>query len=68
MMNVLKVNKSQLKKQIGQVYSGVRDYTYRNLVTGFIGELPVLIETDLSQEQFNLFCQGLLPDSVLEQI
>lgn len=67
-MNVLKVNKSQLKKQIGQLFTGTRDYRYRNVVVGYIGELPVKIETNLTQEQFNLFCKGLLPDSVLEQI
>ena len=68
MMNVLKVNKSNLKKQIGRIYTGVRDYRYCNLVNAYINELPVKIETNLSQEQFNLFCQGMLPDYVLEQI
>ena len=67
-MDVLQINKSNLKKQIGQLYSGTRDYRYSNVVTGYIGDLPVKIETNLSQEQFNLFCQGMLPDYVLKQI
>jgi hypothetical protein len=41
MIDGLKINQNQLKKQIGQLYTGTRDYQYQNIVTGYIGELPI---------------------------
>lgn len=67
-MDILQVNKSNLKKQIGRIYTGVRDYRYCNLVNAYIGGLPIKIETNLSQGQFDLFCKGQLADYILEQI
>lgn len=66
MLNAITIPKSHIGSKIGQLYTGTRDYSYKNLIKGYIdGQIPCLIETNLSQSQWNRFCDGELSEEVL---
>ena len=62
-MRTYEINRSQLKRQVG-VFAGDPDANkYKNTVISYIdGEIPVFIKTNLTQKQWNLFCDGMLSE------
>lgn len=58
------VNKNKLGKQpIGCVVgseAGDNRYDYKNIVVGFVDSQILLFKTNLTQVQFDKFCQGKL--------
>lgn len=65
------INKNELSnKPIGCILGSNADdgrYQYKNIVVGFVDEQKIYVRTNLTQIQFNKFCQGKLNDSELEK-
>lgn len=63
------IPKSDLGAMVGQIYTGKRDNQFKNVVIGYVcGNIPIKIETNLNQEQWNRFCDGELSMWELESL
>jgi hypothetical protein len=70
-MIAYKIDKSQFvgKKPVGIIFEGKRDYSYKNLVEVYIsGEVPVLIQTNMTKFEFKKFCDGKLTKQDIESL
>lgn len=65
------INKNELSdKPIGCVLGSEADdgrYIYKNIVIGYIGDKIILFKTNLTQVQFDRFCQGKLSNKELDE-
>lgn len=66
-----RIKRNQLSnKPIGCIIGSKNDdgrYSYKNIVSGYINDVPVLIKTNLSQELWNMFQLGQLSKKELER-
>jgi len=58
------INKSQLGKKLGQIYTGKRDLNYKYLVKAYLyGEIPITLESNVRPEVFDRLCEGKLTNA-----
>lgn len=71
MIKGIVINRSQLSKRpVGRAIeniSDIKDDRFKNIVISYINNKSVLIKTNLTQEQFNLFTEGKLSRKELEK-
>lgn len=71
MIKKIIIDKSKLNQKNIAVIAGSEndDGSFKNKVLGFIdGEIPVLIKTNLSEKDLNLFCGGELSFEEIEKV
>jgi hypothetical protein len=66
-----KIDKNKLGKKIGCVAGSESDnglIQYKNIVIGYIDDIPIFIKTNLNQSQWDKFCNGKLTKEELHRI
>lgn len=66
MFKTMTINKSQIigKKPLGVLKGMKGSESYKNTIISYIDEdIPILISTDLTQEQWDRLCEGKLTPS-----
>jgi hypothetical protein len=59
-MQTLTVSKNQIEAKVGVLMGFEGWEEYKNVVTGYMDNMKVLICTNLNQEQWDRFCNGEL--------
>jgi len=69
MINGIVINRSQLSKRpVGCILGSDSCNRFKNIVISYInGQNPILICTNLNQEQWDLFCDGKLSKKELDK-
>lgn len=67
-MNTYEIDKSKIGKRVGCILGSDGEEEFSNIVIGYInGQNPILIRTNLSQSQWNDFCDGKLSKQELDK-
>lgn len=70
-IKTIEVNRNQIKHQVGVIASIAtleENQYYKNTVISYMGDMKVLIKTNLTQKQWNKFCEGKLSKKRLKQL
>jgi len=69
MLKTMTISKGKIGFKLGVIKGQeMEGEHYRNIVLGWLGEQPVLISTNLSKEQWNKLCHGLLSRKELQKL
>jgi hypothetical protein len=67
-MQTLTVSKNQIEAKVGVLMGFEGWEEYKNVVTGYMDNMKVLICTNLNQEQWDRFCNGELTKNEIQEI